>query len=158
MSPPSPAHSVRSHRRDYKERPPSLEFITPFHFPLTQNHPASVPKQGEQRIAGIWLEPAAAGEEGSQRLEPPQEKLPVPGGSPSSTSSFARIADPRLSPRDPPTTPACRVRVLSRRRCPTWTMNQSRWIRTRSNTPRCPVPLCTPRLTDAWGQQLNQSA
>src|SRR3954469_25447642 len=131
MSPPSPAHSVRSHRRDYKERPPSLEFITPFHFPLTQNHPASVPKQGEQRIAGIWPEPAAAGEEGSQRLEPPQEKLPVPGGSPSWTSSFARIAALHLSPGEPPTTPACRVRFLSRRRLPTWTMSSSCSIRLR---------------------------
>ena len=38
-------------------------------------------------------------------MEPPQEKPPVPGGSPSSTSSFAPIADPRLSPGEPPTTP-----------------------------------------------------
>src|SRR3954462_15901592 len=139
MSPPSPAHPVRSHRRAYKRRPPPAELSTPSHSPLLTDRSTPFPEQGEQRIAGIWPEPAAAGEEGSQRLEPPQEKLPVPGGSPSSTSSFARIADLRLSPGEPPTTPTCRVRVLSCRRCPTWS---SRWIRTRSTAPRCPVPLC----------------
>ena len=30
-----------------------LEFFTPFHSSLTQNHPTSVPEQGEQRIAGL---------------------------------------------------------------------------------------------------------
>src|SRR3954465_14693218 len=103
MSPPSPAHPVWSRRRAYKRRTPPLEFFTPFHSSLTQNHPTSVPEQGEQHITGISPELTASAEEGGQRLEPPQEKLSVPGGSPSSTSSFARIAGPRLNPGEPPT-------------------------------------------------------
>src|SRR3954465_4077994 len=105
MSPPSPAHPVRSSRRDYKRRRPPAELSTPSHSPHLTDRSTPFPEQGEQRFAGISPEPAATGEEGGQRLEPPQEKLPVPGGSSSSTSSFARIADPRLSPGEPPTTP-----------------------------------------------------
>ena len=158
MSPPSSTHPVWSHRRAYKRSPPLAELSTPSHSPLLIDRPTPFPKQGEQHFAGISPEPAAAGEEGGQRLEPPQEKLPVPGGSPSSTSSFARLADPRLSPGEPPTTPTCRVRFQSRRRCPTSTMTLSHWIRTRSNAPHRPIPLRTPCLTDAWGQRLNQPA
>src|SRR4051812_43447179 len=102
--------------------------------------------------------PAASGEEGSQRLESPQEEPPVLGDSPSSTSSFARLADPRLHPSEPPTTPTGRARFLSRRRFPTSMMTLSHWIRTRSNAPRRPMTLRTPCVTDAWGQPLKQPA
>ena len=99
--------SLRSsvHSRHYKYRHPPLEFFTPFYSPLLTDRATPFPEQGEQHFVGISPEPAASGEEGSQRLEPPQEEPPVPGDSPSSISSFARLADPRLSPGEPPTTP-----------------------------------------------------
>ena len=131
---------------------------TPFYSPHLTDRATPFPEQGEHHLVGISPEPAASGEEGSQRLEPPQEEPPVPGDSPSSTSSFALLADPRPNPGEPPATPTGRARFLSRRRCPTSTMTLSRWIRTRSNAPRCPVPLHTPCLTDAWGQPLKQPA
>src|SRR3954470_13232279 len=70
-----------------------------------RNIPHPSPEQGEHQVAGISPEFAAVEEERRRRLEPPQEELPVPGESLSSTSSFAPIADTRLSPGEPPTTP-----------------------------------------------------
>src|SRR3954467_6956698 len=127
---------------DYKQRPPPYDFFTPSHFPLLTDRATPFSEQGEHHLAGISPEPAASGEEGSQRLEPPQEKPPVPGDSPSSTSSFARLADPRQHTGEPPAPLTGRARFHSRRRCPTSTMTPSRWIRIRSNDPHCPVPLC----------------
>ena len=129
---------------------------TPSHSPLLADRATPFSEQGEHHLAKISPEPAASGEEGSQRLERPQEKLPGPGGSPSSTSSFARLANLCPYPGEPPAPPTGRARFLSRRRCPTSTMTLSRWIRTRSNAPHRPIPLRTPCLTDAWGQQLKQ--
>ena len=144
MSPPSPAHPVRPHRRAYKRRRPPAELSTPSHSPLLTDRSTPFPEQGEQRIARISPEPAASGEEGRHRFRPPQELPRPPLSSPSSTSSFARLADPRLNPGEPPTTPTGRARFLSRRRCPTSTMTLSRWIRIRSNAPHRPIPLRTP--------------
>ena len=138
--------------------PPPVNFFTPPQSPLLTDRATPVPEQGEHHLAGISSEPAASGEEGSQRLEPPQEEPPVPGDSPSSTSSFAHLADPRLHPGEPPATPTGRARFLSRRRCPTSTMTPSRWIRTRSNAPHLRIPLRTPCLTDEWGKPLKQPA
>src|SRR3954464_4445365 len=126
----------------YKRRPPPLVFFTPVHSPPLTDHTHSLPEQGEHQVARISPEFAAAQEERHRQLEPPQEKLPVPGGSPSSTSSFAPVADHRLSPGEPPTTPTIRVRVQSRWRCSMWTMNRSRSIRVRSCGLDHPVPLC----------------
>src|SRR3954469_14707113 len=82
----------------YIRRHPPLVFFTPVHSPPLTNHTHSLPEQGEHHVAGISPEFAAAEEERRRRLEPPQEKLPVLGESPSSTLSFAPIADHRLSP------------------------------------------------------------
>src|SRR3954466_1326633 len=106
--------------RNYKMRPPPFDLSTPSHSPPLTDHTHSLPEQGEHQVAGISPEFAAAEEERRHRLELSQEKLPVPGEPPSSTSSFALVADHRLSPCEPPTIPTCHARVLSRRRCPTW--------------------------------------
>src|SRR4051812_39455563 len=111
-----PHHSVPfSH---YKRRPSPLVFFTPVHSPPLTNHTHSLPEQGEHQVAGISPEFTASEEERRHLLKPPQEKLPVPGESPSSTLSFATVADHRLSPGEPPTTPTGCARVLPRRCCP----------------------------------------
>src|SRR4051794_25733930 len=85
-----PHHSVPfSH---YKRRPPPLVFFTPVHSPPLTDHTHSLPEQREHQVARISPKFAAAEGKRRHRLEPPKEKLPVPGGSPSSTSSFAPIA------------------------------------------------------------------
>src|SRR3954471_23248256 len=97
-----PRHSVSfSH---YKRKPPPLVFFTPVHSPPLTDHTHSLPEQGEHQVAGISPEFVAAEEKMRLRLEPPQEKLPVPGEPSATTSSFAPVADHRLSPGEPPTT------------------------------------------------------
>src|SRR4051812_32038491 len=71
--------------RNYKRRPPPFDLSTPSHSPPLTDHTNSLPEQGEHQVAGISTEFAAAEEERRRRLEPPQEKMPVLGGSPSST-------------------------------------------------------------------------
>src|SRR3954471_23309302 len=81
-----PRHSVPfSH---YKRRPPLLVFFIPVQSPPLPDHTHSLPDQGEHQVARISPEFAAAEEKRRRQLEPPQEKLPVPGESSSSTSSF----------------------------------------------------------------------
>src|SRR3954469_12458231 len=79
----------------YKRRHPPLVFFTPVHSPPLTDHTHSLLEKGEHQVAGISPEFAAAEEERRRRLELPPEELPVPGESPSSTSSFAPVADHR---------------------------------------------------------------
>src|SRR3954471_3265597 len=67
----------------YKRRPPPLVLFTPVHSPPLTDHTHSLLEQGEHQMVGISPEFAAAEEERCRRLEPPQEKLPVPGEQPS---------------------------------------------------------------------------
>src|SRR4051812_26548913 len=87
--------------RHYKRRPPPFDLSTPSHSPPLTDHTHSPPEQGEHQVAGISSKFAAAEEERHHRLDPPQEKLPVPGGSSSSTLSFAPITDHRRNPVSP---------------------------------------------------------
>src|SRR4051812_13000838 len=114
-TPTSSVHVILPLSLAYKRRPPQLQFSTPSHSPLSQNHLTSSLEQGEHQTTRISLETVAAGGEECRRLWPPQETSPVPGEPPSSTTSFTPIADPCLSPGEPPQTLTGLARVHPRR-------------------------------------------